>query len=134
MGGERDGHDPANDDVGDSTLKDFFAGRRFGGRRLAPLLSPNKTWSGAVGGLVAAIVMGALAAPFFPHRHIGGGMAVGAVLSVAAQAGDLLESAAKRRAGVKDSGRLIPGHGGLLDRVDVLIAAAPVAALLALLR
>ncbi len=104
----------------------YLAGRLIGGPRLAPAISPGKTWSGAVGGLLAAGVVGILA----------GGLAAGGIaglLSLVAQAGDLAESAAKRRAGVKDSGHLIPGHGGLLDRLDGLLAAGPAAALLALI-
>ncbi len=92
----------------------YAAGRLLGGPKLAPSVSPSKTWSGAVGGLVAASLVGlCFARPL-----------LGAALAAAAQAGDLFESAAKRRFGVKDSGRLIPGHGGLLDRLDGLMAAA----------
>jgi phosphatidate cytidylyltransferase len=107
-----------------SDIGAYLVGRLIGGARLAPRLSPGKTWSGAAGGLVAAAAVGAAAGR-------GHGALAGAVVSVLAQAGDLAESAAKRRAGVKDSGALIPGHGGLLDRLDGLLAAAPVAALLA---
>lgn len=103
----------------------YLAGRLIGGARLAPRISPGKTWSGALGGLVAAALVGA-------SVGAGRGALVAALLSVVAQAGDLAESAAKRRAGVKDSGRLIPGHGGVLDRLDALLAAVPAAALLAL--
>jgi phosphatidate cytidylyltransferase len=113
----------------------FASGRCLGGPRLAPRFSPKKTWSGLLGGMVAAGLAGAATALAF-GRHSGmvGGDMVGAallamVLAVVAQAGDLFESAIKRRYDVKDSGRLIPGHGGLLDRVDGLIAAAPVFAL-----
>ena len=105
----------------------YLAGRFVGGRRLAPSISPGKTWSGAVGGLGAALLAGVWLgrlAGLPPGRAAG----LAALLSIAAQAGDLLESAAKRRCGVKDSGRLIPGHGGLLDRVDGILAAAPVLA------
>ena len=117
----------------------YVAGRAFGGPKLAPSISPAKTWSGALGGLLAACALGAAFAVLTPHRMlplaltplIGG--ALGGVLGIASQAGDLLESAAKRRFGVKDSGRLIPGHGGLLDRVDGLMAAAPMAAFLLIL-
>ena len=107
-----------------SDIGAYLAGRLIGGPRLAPQVSPGKTWSGAAGGLVAAAALGAVVG-----RLPGAGVA--AVLSVVAQAGDLAESVAKRRAGVKDSGALIPGHGGLLDRLDGLLAAAPAAALLA---
>ena len=112
----------------------YLAGRRFGGPKLAPRLSPKKTWSGAAGGLVAATLVGAVVGIVAPHRHFLGTALEAALLAIAAQAGDLAESAAKRRAGVKDSGQLIPGHGGVLDRVDGLMAAAPLAAVLVLLR
>jgi phosphatidate cytidylyltransferase len=104
----------------------YLAGRLIGGKRLAPRISPGKTWSGSAGGLLAAVLVGAVA------RAAPGAVAVGVLLGLIAQAGDLLESAVKRWAGVKDSGALIPGHGGLLDRLDGVLAAAPAAALLAL--
>jgi len=108
----------------------YLVGRRIGGARLARRISPGKTWSGAVGGLACAVGVG-LGAFFLQPGASVRALAVAAGLSVAAQAGDLLESGMKRHFGVKDSGRLIPGHGGLLDRLDGLLAAAPVAALLA---
>jgi phosphatidate cytidylyltransferase len=109
----------------------YLAGRSFGGPKLWPAVSPNKTWSGAIGGLVAAILVGLAAALFLaaPSRPLAV-VAVAALLGVASQAGDLLESAIKRHFRVKDSSSLIPGHGGLLDRLDGVLAAAPVAALL----
>ena len=104
----------------------YFAGRAIGGPKLAPKLSPNKTWAGLVGGIIGAtIVLFAFALKH--HSGIGGlGPSVlkGALIAVVAQAGDLFESWMKRRAGAKDSGRLIPGHGGLFDRVDGLLAVA----------
>ena len=109
--------------VWSSDIGAYAAGRVFGGPRLAPTISPGKTWSGAAGGLVAAIATGIIAAAAW-HGSPGRAAAVAAALGIAAQLGDLLESAAKRRFGVKDSGRLIPGHGGLLDRLDGLTAAA----------
>jgi phosphatidate cytidylyltransferase len=116
-----------------SDIGAYLAGRSFGGPKLAPSVSPGKTWSGAVGGVVAAALVGVVAALLLPGPD---GMAraalVAAALAVLSQIGDLLESAAKRHAGVKDSGRLIPGHGGLLDRLDGVLGAAPGAALLAL--
>jgi phosphatidate cytidylyltransferase len=116
-----------------SDIGAYLVGRLVGGPRLAPLISPGKTWSGAVGGVVAALGVGAGAAWLLPA---GGGAfraaSVALVLCVVGQLGDLAESWAKRRFGVKDSGSLIPGHGGLLDRLDALIAVAPFAALLAL--
>ena len=111
----------------------YVAGRAIGGPKLAPRISPSKTWSGAAGGLLAACLVGALfglaGAVLRPLPSTPAGAAlIACLLGLAAQAGDLAESAAKRRFGVKDSGRLIPGHGGLLDRVDGLMAAAPAAA------
>ncbi len=117
----------------------YLAGRALGGAKLAPRISPAKTWSGSVGGLAGAMLVGAalaalLPAPPFlgPAARLARGLLAGLLLGLAAQAGDLAESAFKRRCGVKDSGRLIPGHGGLLDRFDGLLAAAPLAALLSL--
>jgi phosphatidate cytidylyltransferase len=106
----------------------YLFGRLVGGKKLAPVISPGKTWSGSVGGLFAAAVAGCLVSGL-------GLLAIGAaiVLSLAGQAGDLLESAIKRKLGVKDSGRTIPGHGGLFDRLDGFLTAAPVAAILAFL-
>ncbi len=108
----------------------YLAGRLLGGKKLAPRISPGKTWSGSVGGLLIGGVAGAMLA--------GGAagidwraLAAGFLLSFFAQAGDLLESAIKRKLGVKDSGRTIPGHGGLFDRLDGFLVAAPLAAILA---
>jgi phosphatidate cytidylyltransferase len=106
----------------------FAAGRLIGGPKLAPRISPNKTWAGLAGGVAAAMAVGWLAGTWigFPRRLplvlLSAGMAV------VEQAGDLAESGFKRRFGVKDSSRLIPGHGGLLDRVDGLLAVALAAA------
>lgn len=111
-----------------SDIGAYTAGRLLRGPKLAPALSPAKTWSGAVGGLVAATIIGELVSSD-PGAAAG---VFAAVLSVVCQAGDLLESGIKRHVGVKDSGRLIPGHGGLLDRLDGLLAAAPVAAIVML--
>ena len=111
----------------------YAAGRLIGGPRLAPMVSPSKTWSGALGGLLAAALVGAAVAALLGSVSPGGAALVAVLLGIASQAGDLLESWAKRRFGVKDSGRLIPGHGGLLDRLDGLLAAAPAAALLSLI-
>ncbi len=108
----------------------YMVGRVLGGAKMAPRISPGKTWSGAVGGLLIGGCCGALMA--------GGGHGVAFaallpafLLSIFAQGGDLLESAIKRHLGVKDSGNTIPGHGGLFDRLDGFLAAAPLAALLA---
>ncbi len=114
-----------------SDIGAYAAGRLFGGPKLAPAISPNKTWSGAIGGLVAAVVLGLTCAlSFTPGAATGAVVAVAVLLSVASQAGDLLESGIKRHFKVKDASSLIPGHGGLLDRLDGVLAAAPVAALL----
>ncbi len=99
----------------------YIAGRAVGGPKLAPSISPGKTWSGAVGGTLCAVLAGLAVARM--HLPVAGLLAFG--LSVMAQLGDLLESAVKRRFGAKDSGRIIPGHGGLLDRLDGVLAAAP---------
>lgn len=110
----------------------YFAGRRFGGRKLWPAVSPGKTWSGAFGGLAAAAAAGlvfALLAGWGPPSAL----AASLVLAVASQAGDLLESAVKRRFGVKDASQIIPGHGGMLDRLDGIAGATWAAALLGLL-
>ncbi len=110
----------------------YFCGRLFGGRRLAPRISPGKTWSGSLGGLLLGGLAGALV--MSGGRGIDPGpLLLAVLLSLAAQAGDLLESAIKRRLGVKDSGRTIPGHGGLFDRLDGFLAAAPTAVVLTFL-
>jgi phosphatidate cytidylyltransferase len=114
-----------------SDIGAYAAGRTVGGPRLWPAVSPNKTWAGAIGGMAAAILVGvAVAATFARIPSLPAVVAVAALLGVASQAGDLLESAIKRHFHVKDSSHLIPGHGGLLDRMDGVLAAAPVAALL----
>jgi phosphatidate cytidylyltransferase len=100
----------------------YFVGRAAGGAKLAPRISPGKTWSGLIGGMAWAAMASAAAGYAFGLGETVPLAMMGAGLAVIGQLGDLLESAAKRRAGVKDSGRLIPGHGGLLDRVDGLIA------------
>lgn len=106
----------------------YFAGRAFGGARLAPSISPSKTWSGLFGGMAAALVVGASLGDRAGIEGVP--LWIGAPLGLLAQLGDLFQSWMKRRAGVKDSGRIIPGHGGVFDRVDGLI---PVAILLGLL-
>lgn len=111
----------------------YFGGRAIGGPKLWARVSPKKTWSGALSGLAAAVIAGGLLAVLTGTAGFGTGMALGCVLSIAAQAGDLLESSIKRRFGAKDSGRIIPGHGGVLDRVDGLFTAAALAWLLAAL-
>jgi phosphatidate cytidylyltransferase len=116
-----------------SDIGAYMIGRMFGGRRLAPTISPGKTWSGAVGGLMAAAGAGAAASAILGKGPISWRPVAFAVLiGVISQAGDLFESLLKRHFGVKDSGAMIPGHGGLLDRLDAVLTAAPAAALLAL--
>ena len=117
----------------------YVAGRAIGGAKLAPRISPGKTWSGSIGGLVGAMLVGGVLALLMPvppgvaaASALMRGIGFGLLLGLASQSGDLAESAFKRRCGVKDSGRLIPGHGGLLDRLDGVLAAVPVAALLSL--
>lgn len=119
--------------VWSSDIGAYMTGRLFGGAKLAPTISPGKTWSGAAGGLVSAIVVGMIFARL-NDGAAGSAMAIAALLGGVAQAGDLFESGLKRYFDVKDSGRSIPGHGGLLDRLDAVLTAAPVAAALLLLR
>lgn len=101
----------------------YFAGRAIKGLRMAPDISPSKTWAGFVGGLLAAMLMAGFCAWLFSAHKPLVVIGVGALLSLAAQMGDLFESWLKREAGVKDSGDVIPGHGGLLDRIDGLLMA-----------
>ena len=126
----------------------YFAGRTFGGPKIAPRISPSKTWSGLVGGMLGASIAlffanaascDALDGPppglldciaLRPAQNVGMALALGALTAITAQAGDFFESWMKRRAGVKDSGKLIPGHGGLFDRVDGLLAVCFVIGLL----
>ncbi len=108
----------------------YFAGRAIGGPKLAPAISPKKTWSGFIGGLLAAALAGVALGLIFDSGQLWVVAAASALVSVVAQMGDLIESGIKRRFGVKDSGRLIPGHGGLLDRVDGLLTASLVVAIL----
>ncbi|PPQ27286.1 phosphatidate cytidylyltransferase [Rhodopila globiformis] len=116
-----------------SDIGAYLVGRTVGGPRLAPAISPGKTWSGAVGGLFAVVATGLIASAILggtaPLRAAGFAALIGCV----SQIGDLFESHLKRRFGVKDSGWLIPGHGGLLDRLDAVLFAAPLAGLLALI-
>lgn len=116
-----------------SDIGAYLFGRLIGGPKLAPAISPGKTWSGAVGGLFSSMLVGWLAADALApgNPSVVKVLAIAALLGIATQLGDLLESAVKRHFKVKDSSMLIPGHGGLLDRLDGLLAAAPVAALLA---
>ena len=108
----------------------YLVGRSVGGLRLAPSISPGKTWSGLSGGVIGASLASVVTAWALGSERLVNAAGLGAVFAVLAQLGDLAESALKRRAGVKDSGWLIPGHGGVLDRVDGLLLTAPVLALL----
>jgi phosphatidate cytidylyltransferase len=103
----------------------YIAGRSIGGPKLAPKLSPNKTWAGLFGGMAAAALVGYAWAIFMGAQQPLLALMLGLPLAVVAQAGDIAESALKRRFGAKDSGRIIPGHGGVLDRIDGLLLAAP---------
>lgn len=109
--------------VGDSLA--YFTGRAIGRHKMAAELSPGKTWEGAVANLAGSVAVGFAAAPWIalPPVHV---CAMAALANIAGQLGDLTESAYKRAAGAKDSGSLLPGHGGMLDRVDSLIFATPV--------
>ena len=104
----------------------FLAGKALGGPKLWPRFSPNKTWAGFVGGLAGAVVASVIVAAVFMRLSLAGAGLIGLAGGLATMAGDLWESMLKRRFGVKDSGDLIPGHGGLLDRVDGLMFAVMV--------
>lgn len=104
----------------------YFVGRAWGKRPFFPAISPKKTWEGAVGGLVSGIATVALLGRWLLSLALWQGLLLGALLVVAAVFGDLAESVIKRQVGVKDSGNLIPGHGGMLDRVDSLLFVVPV--------
>ena len=102
----------------------YFVGRAVGGAKLAPSISPGKTRSGAIGGLAGGVVAGLLVAYFAGSGNLAALAVIALILSIVSQAGDLFESWIKRRHGKKDSGSIIPGHGGVMDRVDGLVAAA----------
>jgi phosphatidate cytidylyltransferase len=118
----------------------YFAGRRFGKRKLAPAISPGKTWEGVYGALIAVAVYALALLPFAEGAGYSAAIVPASVIAWVALAvalagvsivGDLFESQLKRMRGVKDSGKLLPGHGGVLDRIDALLAALPPAALIA---
>jgi len=111
----------------------YFVGRLVGGPRLAVHVSPKKTWSGAVGGAVGAVVVGVGFMSLMGYPIVSP-VSTALMLSVVSQCGDLLESGVKRRFGVKDASHVIPGHGGLMDRLDGFLAAAGVAALIGIVR
>ena len=115
----------------------YFTGRAFGRRKLAPAISPGKSWEGAYGAAVGVVIYGLIClSAFLPHGLGAGRMALAAlgllVFTAISIIGDLFESMLKRQAGVKDSGTLLPGHGGILDRIDSLTSTLPLAGLLAL--
>jgi phosphatidate cytidylyltransferase len=112
----------------------YFAGRALGGPKLMPRVSPKKTWSGALAGTIAAILVAVAIAQLAGLAGFALVAVVAALLSVVSQAGDLFESALKRRFGAKDSSQLIPGHGGLMDRLDGFVTAAILAAVIGLVR
>lgn len=104
----------------------YFAGRSFGRRKLAPRISPGKTWEGTAASLLAAVLFGtAYIAYWLPGTPWSWSLVASVLVNVAGQAGDLAESALKRGAGLKDSSAILPGHGGMLDRIDALLFAAP---------
>ena len=112
----------------------YFAGHRFGQRKLAPAISPGKTWEGVIGGLVAVALYGAIISGSVRNLINASTPTVllvlaAIVLGAFSVVGDLFESSLKRQAGVKDSGQLLPGHGGILDRIDALMPVMPLAAL-----
>ncbi len=112
----------------------YYTGRLVGSHPLAPSISPKKTWEGAAGGAVGAVITGlAIKGILLPFLDWGDAIAISLICSVAGQVGDLAESRFKRTVGVKDSGRLLPGHGGMLDRLDALTLAAPLVYLYLLL-
>jgi len=100
----------------------YFSGRSIGGAKLAPRISPNKTWAGLIGGMIAAAIVWLGFNLATDGQSAGLALVSGAMMAIVAQLGDLLQSAMKRNAGVKDSGSLLPGHGGLFDRTDGMLA------------
>ena len=110
----------ALDDIGA-----FFVGTRFGKHKMAPSISPAKSWEGFFGGMVTALLGGMAFGAVVDGLDVVDGLAIGAICSLLAPVGDLIESMAKREIGIKDSGRLLPGHGGFLDRLDAIIFCAP---------
>ncbi|MCQ2569746.1 MAG: phosphatidate cytidylyltransferase [Limosilactobacillus sp.] len=113
----------------------YFCGRMFGKHKLAPKVSPNKTWEGSLGGTIVATLVLAIYLHFFPVGYANQGLMIAMtfVLSVLGQIGDLIESAFKRYYGVKDSGKLLPGHGGILDRFDSMLVVLPAMYILGML-
>ncbi len=112
----------------------YFVGRMVGGPKLAARISPKKTWAGAIGGAAGAVAAGVGFMSVLGYAAMGSPAVTALVLSIVSQGGDLLESAVKRRFGVKDASHVIPGHGGLMDRLDGFLAAAGAAALIGIVR
>jgi phosphatidate cytidylyltransferase len=110
----------AIDDIGA-----YFAGTTFGRTKLAPSISPGKSWEGVIAGVTASLVAGGVAGFLLADLSVFDGLAIGAICGALAPVGDLVESLFKREIGIKDSGRLLPGHGGFLDRLDAIIFCAP---------
>jgi phosphatidate cytidylyltransferase len=111
--------------VGDASA--FYAGKNIGMHKLAPRISPGKSWEGALASVIAAVAFGVFyLRHFWPEMSVFAAVAVSALANAAGQLGDLAESALKRGAGVKDSGTILPGHGGMLDRVDSTLFTMPV--------
>jgi phosphatidate cytidylyltransferase len=116
-----------------SDIGAYAVGYRVGRHKLAPAVSPGKTWEGVGGGLIAAMVVAGIGAPLLVEQlSVGRALALGALVSIVGVLGDLAESAVKRSLGVKDLGRLLPGHGGMMDRVDAMLFTLPVAHLVLL--
>lgn len=113
-----------------SDIGGYFAGIFLGRHKLAPVISPKKTWEGSAGAIVACMACGGVLVPVLLHGHVWQGVLLGAAVMIAATCGDLIESVIKRDLGVKDMGTLLPGHGGIMDRLDSLLVAAPVVWLL----
>jgi phosphatidate cytidylyltransferase len=111
----------------------YFAGRRFGGPKLAPTISPKKTWSGLIGGMVGAAIAGGIVVMLAQGDRFWLVVSLSALAAIVSQSGDLFESWLKRRFNVKDSGGIFPGHGGAMDRVDGVVALAPLVALAVLI-
>jgi phosphatidate cytidylyltransferase len=112
----------------------YFAGRAIGGPKLMPAISPKKTWAGAIAGTAGAVVVAVAAAKMIGQFNLGAVAVIAFILSVVAQGGDLMESAIKRHFGAKDASHIIPGHGGVMDRLDGFWTAAIVAAVIGIAR
>ena len=112
----------------------YFAGRSIGGPKLMPAVSPKKTWSGAIAGTIGSMIVAVLVAKLFGSFNAVAIAAIALLLSICGQMGDLFESFVKRKFGVKDSSQLIPGHGGVMDRLDGFWAAAVVGCIIGLAR